>query len=87
MSDKTSLNYLIRWAGFIILALIFSVTGYCSADSFLSAESGCEREVRKIVEKCYQEAGISNDEADAACRESAEIMIQSCNGVNHQTHP
>lgn len=82
MSNEKHINYLIRWAGFIILALIFSITGYCAADSFLLADSGCEREVRKIVATCYSNSGINDDEADAACLQSAEKMIQSCNGAN-----
>ena len=80
MNAENATTHLIRWAGVIILALIFSLTGYHAAENFLFTENGCEREVRKIAETCYRETAVGDDEADALCTKTAENMIASCHG-------
>lgn len=74
--NKNNLNIIIRWAGVNILVLILSTTAYCSADSYLSLGSGCEREIRKIAEKCYGQS--LDDESDQKCTDSVERMIEHC---------
>lgn len=76
--DPTS--YLIRWAGWIILFLIFSVTAYCTAEPLLMSGDRCTLDVWNITAKCYAQS--TDDDYNKDCTEQAKRMIQACQNVS-----